>query len=112
MIRRFQTFGLLLVYLLVVSVHVFFLPKITSGTLTTHHQTFKRKIENVQSFNKLERTDKAIIKNSVNCEAFSSLRTVFTKPGISNQKVIAIRLRNQVLQNKRHAYLSYCMFRI
>jgi len=112
MIRRFQTVGLLLVYLLVVSVHVFFLPKITSGTLTTHQQTFKRKIENVQSFNKLERTDKAVIKNSASCEVFSILRTVFTNTGNSNQKVITFRLRNQVLQNKRRAYLSYCMFLI
>jgi hypothetical protein len=114
--KRCQIFGVLLIYLTVVSAHIFYLPRITSASAYTYNSVFKRKIENIQSVNSLERTDKAVfkenVKSPVSALPLTYLNVTFAKPEEGNLHARSLLLKARSLHNQRYSYLSFCIFRI
>jgi hypothetical protein len=116
--KRCQVLGVLLIYLIVVSAHIFYLPRITSASAYTYNAVFKRKIENIQPVNSLQRTDKAIfkenIKGPVSAPQLTYIHFFLAEPKANNNKppVVFLSSTARSLHNQRYSYLSFCLLRI
>ena len=114
--KRFQIMSVLLIYLMVVSANVFFLPVITSAPGSTPYSAFARTIENLQPVKYVERTDKAIVKETLNITSsillLTCLAVLISGFRFKDPNIGAILSNVRLLQNQRYSYLSFCVFRI
>ncbi|HTE01184.1 MAG TPA: hypothetical protein VK668_17985 [Mucilaginibacter sp.] len=116
MSKRWQILSISLIYLMVALTHVFYLPRITSVTTQTHNSIFKRKIEKVHTVNYLERTAKAVFKETVKSPSSNLpivyLNSVFIGLKVENPQIKSFILNSRSFKNHRYSYLSYCTFRV
>ena len=114
--KRCQVLGVLLIYLTVVSAHIFYLPRITSTSALTYNTVLKRKIEHARSVNCLQRTDKAVFKENIKGPASAAMLTSihFSSAGLKavNLPVLLLSSKERSLHNRRYSYLSFCLLRI
>jgi hypothetical protein len=114
--KRCLTLSVMLIYLLVVSTHIFCLPRITYKTPHSHNSIFKRKVENIQSCNGLSRIDKAVFKQSTKCVILSSVRSfpilILKDCKIKNLSNKIFELNSRSFCNNRYSYISLSVFRI
>jgi len=116
MIKSGLVLAVLLVYVLVISTHIFYLPRITVYTSHNTNSIFKRKNENVQTTNGLDRIDRATFKNgTTTLIQGGGCIDVSSQPSELNfeNNFQKIRLVNtNTFCQHRHIYLSCCVFRI
>ena len=115
--KRCQILGVLLIYLTVVSAHIFYLPSTTASVTTcSYNSVFKRKIENIRSLNRLERTDKATFKETIKSTSSDmplvNLNFLFTQPKVHDTHAASSFLKARSFHNLRYSYISICTFRI
>ena len=105
--------GVLLIYLVVVLAHIFYLPSITTAIESAH---VKNRSEKVQPVNHLERTDKAIFKEDIKGKTGGPqlifLVLLFVAPAAKKLNENAFPLNTHSFCSQRYAYLSFCVFRI
>jgi flagellar biosynthesis protein FlhB len=114
--KRFEILSVLLIYFLVASTHIFFLPVISSAASSATNSIFKRKIENSHSANHVERTDKAVVKETVKIAStillLACLVALITGFRVKGPNIDSIPSSVRSFQNQRYLYLSFCVFRI
>jgi len=115
-IKRFQVLIVLMIYLLVVITHIFYLPHVTPLSNNSYNSIFKRKCENVQAITGLDRVAKAIFKVRARSKAphvtnihSTVIPTDFKVENSSNR---TITLNSRACYNSRYSYLSFCHLRI
>lgn len=114
--KRFLILGVLLMYLAVVSTHIFYLPRATSVNSYSKNAIFKRKFENIHALNNLERTYKAVIKETIKSPASILADALICTP-IDRYKTKNLLVQSAVPQarafhNLRYSYRSLCVMRI
>jgi hypothetical protein len=116
MLQQCLVLFVMTIYLLVVSMHIFYLPRTTSFLTNTHNSIFKRKVESVLPNNFLERTDKATFKETVKdlVQTTPVLYLDFLFAGLTTKdfQLIYLPVNSQSFYNHRYAYLSFSIFRI
>ena len=116
MIKRCKVLSIMVIYLLVVLAHIFYLPRITPATTQTTNSIFKRKLEKAQSLNCFERTAKATFKETIKSlvaeTPLAYLDILFAEPQIKNQDANFFLSDSRSHYNHRYSYLSYCTFRV
>jgi hypothetical protein len=115
-IKRFQVLIVLMIYLLVVITHIFYLPHVTSVSGLSYNSIFKRKCENVQAVTGLDRVARAIFKVQAKIKA-PDVRDIYsaaipTDLKVENPSNKAITLNFHPCYNSRYSYLSFCRLRI
>ena len=116
MLQRCLVLFVMTIYLLVVSMHIFYLPRTTSFLTNTHSSIFKRKVESILPNNFLERTDKATFKETAKHQVQTTpvlyLDFLFTEPKVKNPQINSFLLNFRSFANHRYSYLSFSAFRI
>jgi hypothetical protein len=114
--HRFQVFGLILIYLLVASGHIFYLSQITSSNTSAYNSIFKRKLEKVQSLSFVERTDKATLKETtkkaVSAPSLISIDLLFSKINTNTPRLSFNFATLRAFHFQPHSYLSLRVFRL
>lgn len=115
LIKSGLLFAVLIAYVLVVTTHIFYLPRLIVHSQHSSNSIVKRKNENLSTVNSLGRIEKAIFK--VSSETPCSISYSYTVPFKYGEwdfkkNPSKLLLPTHSSYNFRYSYLTCCVFRI